>query len=62
MCAPRWAVGICYTKALKSEALENRAFEEKQLLDLNEKDSEAWYVGKIHQTALCSRESVPNPD
>ena len=33
----RWAVGICYTKALKSETLENRAFEEKQPWDLNEK-------------------------
>ena len=29
----RWAVGICYTIALKSETAENRAFEEKARLD-----------------------------
>ena len=33
----RWAVGICYTRALKSETPENRAFEEKARLDVNER-------------------------
>ena len=55
----RWAVGICYSKALMSVTLENRAFEEKARLDDNEKDSEACSRDQI---ASCPRESVPNPD
>ena len=54
--------GFCYTRALVSVTAENRAFEEKQPLDLTEKDSEARCVCKRRQTASCSRESVPNPD
>ena len=39
-------LGFCYTRALKSETAENRAFGEKQPLFFLPKKSEAWYVDK----------------
>ena len=51
----RWAVGLFYANSLKPEALGDRAFEEKQQLDVNGKYPGAWCVNKAHQTDTPGR-------